>query len=56
MKILVCNWFYMIKLKDDGFIDRYKSRVVAKRYDQNDGVKLTETFSTSLKLQLWEWF
>lgn len=31
-----CKWVYKIKCKYDGSIDRYKARLVAKRYTQQE--------------------
>ena len=35
----------MIKRNADGFIDRYKARIVALRYSQKEGIDFEETFS-----------
>jgi histone deacetylase 1/2 len=40
-----CKWVWKIKRKADGSIDRYKGRLVAKRYKQRYGLDYEDTFS-----------
>lgn len=49
MDIIDCMWVYKIKQRHDGTIERYKSRLVAKRFNQQEGIDLSETFSPVAK-------
>nr|GEZ62428.1 integrase, catalytic core [Tanacetum cinerariifolium] len=44
------KWVYKIKYKSSGDIDRYKSRYVAKDFNQKEGINFDETFSLVVKI------
>jgi hypothetical protein len=49
MNIIDCRWVYKVKRKAGGTIDRYKSRLVTKRFKQRYGVDYEDTFSPVVK-------
>ncbi|KAJ4767670.1 Gag/pol [Rhynchospora pubera] len=44
-KVLSSKWVYKIKRKPDGTIDRFKARLVANGFHQEEGVDFMETYS-----------
>ena len=48
-KIISCKWVFKTKKDSLGNTERYKERLVAKRFTQKEGINYKETFSTVFK-------
>ena len=51
IKIIGCKWVYKRKHGVDGKIMTYNARLVAKRYNQNEGIDYEETFTLVVMLK-----
>jgi hypothetical protein len=49
LNVVDCKWVFKIKQKPNGPIDRYKARLVARRFKQQYGVDYDDTFSLVVK-------
>jgi hypothetical protein len=50
VNLIDLQWIFKVKFHADGFIKRYKARLVAKRYKQRYGLDYDEIFSLVVKL------
>ena len=44
-----CKWVYKVKQNADGFVSKYKARLLTKGYAQTYGINYEKTFSLSFK-------
>lgn len=49
-KVVGCKWIFRIKYKADDSRERYKGKLVAKGYTQQQGLDYTETFFSVAKM------
>jgi hypothetical protein len=42
---ITCKWVYKVKTRSDGFLERYKARLVAHGFQQEQGRDYKETFA-----------
>ncbi len=49
-KVIGCKWVYKVKHNVDGFVSRYKTRLVAKGYAKTYGINYEETYSPVTKM------
>jgi hypothetical protein len=47
--VVGCKWVYKLKTHSDGSIARYKAKLVAKGFHQQQGVDFDETLSSVIK-------
>jgi hypothetical protein len=49
-KPIGCKWVYKVKHNADGYVSRYKAKLVAKGYAQTYGINYEETYSLVAKM------
>ena len=55
-KAIGCKWVLRKKLKPDGSVDKYKARLVTKKFRQRANIDFFDTFSLVTRIQLEYWF
>ncbi|CAL8077630.1 unnamed protein product [Prunus armeniaca] len=50
MKPVGCRWVFSVKYNVDGTVERYKAKLVAKRFTQTYGVDYRDTFAPVAKM------
>jgi hypothetical protein len=50
-KIVGCRWVFVRKIRPDGFVERYKARLVAQGFSQIPGVDYFETLSPVIRYE-----
>ena len=48
--VVGCKWIYKIKTRSDGYIERYKARLIAKRFTQEYGIDYEKTFASIARI------
>eukprot|EP01018_Ginkgo_biloba_P030799 Gb_41776 [translate_table: standard] len=51
-KAIGTKWIYKTKYREDGSIDKYKVRLVAKGYAQQEGIHYEETFAPVARMDI----
>jgi hypothetical protein len=49
-KTIGCKWVYKIKHNVDGYVSRYKAKLLAKGYAQTYGIDYEETYNLIAKM------
>lgn len=48
--LVTCKWIFTVKYRAEGFVERYKARLVARGFNQKYGLDCSETFGAVIRL------
>lgn len=51
IKAVTSKWVFKLKRKPDGSVDKYKARLVARGFTQEQGINFQETFAPTLRIE-----
>lgn len=50
--VIHCNWVFNVKNMSDGTLDKYKTHIIVKGFEQKDVIDYAKTFDLVVKLAI----